>query len=94
MSEETVEFDDGTDATCDVVVACTGFAISFPFLEDHHPEIALRARNARSLFKHMLIPHLGTSIVFTGIAGIIIYHYTMGIYGAQCNYYCIMCILA
>lgn len=54
---------------CDLVVACTGYKLRFPFLEAAHPQLAASLCNVRgSLFKRALHPELGTRLTFCGLA--------------------------
>ena len=43
----TVVFVDGTRFEADVIICCTGFAITFPFLEPWNPQLAAEVCNAR-----------------------------------------------
>jgi dimethylaniline monooxygenase (N-oxide forming) len=67
MRRDRVVFADGTEFPCDLIVCCTGFACQFAFLEEHETELARRAVNARSLYRRMLVPEMGTSIAFVGL---------------------------
>ncbi len=63
----TVVFEDGTTFEADVIIACTGFVVTFPFLE---PKLAADACNARNLFKHSFHPDLGAEIVWAGTTAV------------------------
>ncbi len=67
LRRDRVVFADGTEFECDLIVCCTGFTPQFSFLEEHEPELARRGCNARSLYRRMLVPELGTSIAWIGL---------------------------
>lgn len=66
LERDRVVFVDGSDFYCDVIVCCTGFAPEFPFLREHEPELAMKGRNSRALYKRMLVPGAGTGIAWIG----------------------------
>ena len=69
LPDGTVVFDDGsTFENCTTIVLCTGYSTRFPFFEDHLPELAERAVDARSRFKHMICAEMGPSLAFIGYA--------------------------
>ncbi|CAH1959050.1 unnamed protein product [Acanthoscelides obtectus] len=53
VDHETVEFADGTTCKCDVILYCTGYQYSFPFLDD---SCGVKIENAavQPLYKHMV----------------------------------------
>jgi dimethylaniline monooxygenase (N-oxide forming) len=63
---DRVIFHDQSEFRCDLILDCTGFRLSFPFLEAVPDQVAHRAEKPRSLFKRMLIPELGADISFVG----------------------------
>jgi cation diffusion facilitator CzcD-associated flavoprotein CzcO len=66
LKRDGVVFTDGTELRCDLIVCCTGFMPAFPYLEEHHPELAAAVRNPRALYKRMLIPGRGLDIAWVG----------------------------
>lgn len=66
LNRDHVVFADGGRFHCDVIVCCTGFAPEFPFLQEHEPALAMKARNLRGLYKHMIVPEAGTDIAWIG----------------------------
>jgi dimethylaniline monooxygenase (N-oxide forming) len=66
LQRDGVVFTDGTKLPCDTIVCCTGFTASFPYLDEHHPELAAAVRNPRALYKRMLIPGRGLDIAWVG----------------------------
>jgi len=61
----TARFVDGTTFdNVDVVVLCTGYRISFPFLEKHVEKSVCAIRPV--LFKHMIEPSIGLGLTFVG----------------------------
>ncbi|HYH79202.1 MAG TPA: FAD-dependent oxidoreductase [Longimicrobium sp.] len=67
LRRDGVVFADGTEFPCDTIVCCTGFAPEFAFLNEHAPELARRGCDARSLYKRMFIPEVGTGIAWMGL---------------------------
>lgn len=59
-------FTDGSELECDLIVCCTGFTPWYPYLEEHHPELAAAVRDPRALYKRMLIPGGGLDIAWVG----------------------------
>ncbi|HYH82551.1 MAG TPA: FAD-dependent oxidoreductase [Longimicrobium sp.] len=68
LRRDRVVFSDGAEFPCDMIVCCTGFASSFPYLEEYEPELAAAPRNPRALYKRMLLPGMGTDIAWVGYA--------------------------
>jgi dimethylaniline monooxygenase (N-oxide forming) len=66
LERDHVVFVDGTTFKCDLIVCCTGFRPEFAFLNEYEPELAARAGNARGMYKHMILPDVGTGIVWIG----------------------------
>ncbi len=63
----TVVFADGSTFDADVVICCTGFCLTFPFLEEWNPDLTKQLLNIRScLFKHAFHPMYGSEIVWIG----------------------------
>ncbi len=56
-----VFFKDGESREIDDVVLCTGFKLSFPFLDN-------AIDNTRNLYKQMFLPEIGRSLAFIGFA--------------------------
>lgn len=46
-------FGDGSTFECDVIVACTGYKNTFPFVEKTHPDINEYGQNPRLLYKQV-----------------------------------------
>ncbi len=67
VKEDAVVLDDGTALPCDAIVNCTGFSMDFPFFAQYHPDLYIRARNNRSLFKRLIVPEWGSSLAFCGL---------------------------
>ena len=67
VEKERVTFVDGTSMECDLIVFCTGYAPIFPFLNEHHPDLAAAGTKPRSLFKRMVLPELGTRAAWIGL---------------------------
>jgi len=63
---DRVVFEDGSEFQCDLILDCTGFRLTFPFLEPLPDQVARRAEKPRSLYKRMLVPELGPGISFLG----------------------------
>lgn len=71
LRERSVVFTDGTEEPIDEILCCTGFANRFPFLDANCDDELLRcvshdAVTYHNLYKHMIHPLLGSSLVFTG----------------------------
>ena len=64
VTPSAVVLSDGSAVECDAIVACTGFSIAYPYLDT---ELANTARNARAMFKHMILPKWGCKIAFLGL---------------------------
>ena len=61
-------FKNGSEYECDAIIACTGYKNSFPFLEEHHPEIAYYGQNPRLNYKQIMCPLYPLEIAFFGFA--------------------------
>lgn len=48
-------FGDGSTFECDVIVACTGYKNTFPFVEETHPDINEYGQNPRLLYKQVRV---------------------------------------
>ncbi|ESP90848.1 NAD(P)-binding domain-containing protein [Pseudoalteromonas luteoviolacea] len=59
FEKNAVVFKDGTREEIDAVVFCTGYQLSFPFLD-------VSIANMRDLYKQMFIPEMGHSLSFIG----------------------------
>lgn len=59
FEKNAVVFKDGTKEEIDAVVFCTGYQLTFPFLEH-------KITNMRDLYKQMFIPNVGSSLAFVG----------------------------
>jgi dimethylaniline monooxygenase (N-oxide forming) len=66
IEETRAIFVDGTSFECDVIICCTGYVPSFPFLSRHEPELDEACRNVRRLYKHMILPRLGADLAWIG----------------------------
>jgi dimethylaniline monooxygenase (N-oxide forming) len=66
VEADQVVFTDGSSVPCDTIICCTGFAPSFPFLADNHPELAEKARSPRRLFKRSFHPDYGAGLAWVG----------------------------
>jgi dimethylaniline monooxygenase (N-oxide forming) len=71
LHEHSVVFADGSEETIDEIVCCTGFQNCFSFLDDNHDDAIIQrvsydARISHNLYKFMIHPLLGTSLVFIG----------------------------
>ncbi|CAB9512963.1 monooxygenase [Seminavis robusta] len=65
VKSKSIVFADGTELEIDLVVLCTGFKTTFPFLEEESPQ-AIKDFNPRKLWKHMLDSEYGDRLVFGG----------------------------
>ena len=63
---DRVVFEDGSAFTCDLILDCTGFRLSFPFLESLPGQVARRVEKPRGLYKRMFIPEVGADLSFLG----------------------------
>lgn len=63
---DRVIFEDQSEFQCDLILDCTGFRLTFPFLEALPDQVARRVEKPRSLFMRMFIPEVGTSLSFIG----------------------------
>eukprot|EP00735_Rhodelphis_limneticus_P006125 TRINITY_DN18490_c0_g1::TRINITY_DN18490_c0_g1_i1::g.2780::m.2780 TRINITY_DN18490_c0_g1::TRINITY_DN18490_c0_g1_i1::g.2780 ORF type:complete len:594 (+),score=204.47,sp/P97872/FMO5_MOUSE/30.27/4e-66,FMO-like/PF00743.14/1.1e-76,Pyr_redox_3/PF13738.1/1.7e-14,K_oxygenase/PF13434.1/8.1,K_oxygenase/PF13434.1/3.1e-11,K_oxygenase/PF13434.1/6.6e+02,NAD_binding_8/PF13450.1/0.00011,Shikimate_DH/PF01488.15/2.4,Shikimate_DH/PF01488.15/1.2,Shikimate_DH/PF01488.15/7.3e+03,Pyr_redox_2/PF07992.9/0.00083,NAD_bindi len=60
LHKNRVFFLDGTWIHADIVMCCTGYIDSFPFLKD------VKINNVREMYKHGYHPALGENVVFVG----------------------------
>ncbi|CAB9527573.1 monooxygenase [Seminavis robusta] len=65
VKSKSIVFADGSELEIDLVVLCTGFKTTFPFLEEESPQ-AIKDFNPRKLWKHMLDSEYGDRLVFGG----------------------------
>ena len=63
LTERTVRFADGSEVDADVVVYCTGYRVTFPFLD---PALISAPDNALPLFRRVFHPDVG-GIYFIGL---------------------------
>jgi dimethylaniline monooxygenase (N-oxide forming) len=68
LREGGVDFADGSSFDCDIIIACTGYRLSFPPFEEHHPEIVSAGKCPRSLYKQVILPEYEGKIAFFGFA--------------------------
>jgi dimethylaniline monooxygenase (N-oxide forming) len=67
IDSKGVRFVDGTYFACDVIIFCTGFRHTLPFLSPQdQPPTTMGALDSRSLFKHMFVPGRGDELAFMG----------------------------
>ncbi len=63
LTERTVRFTDGSEVAADVVVYCTGYKVTFPFLD---PGLIAAPGNDLPLFRRVFHPDVG-GIYFVGL---------------------------
>jgi cation diffusion facilitator CzcD-associated flavoprotein CzcO len=63
LTERTVRFADGSEVEADIVVYCTGYRVTFPFLD---PELIAAPDNDLPLFRRVFHPHVG-GVYFVGL---------------------------
>jgi cation diffusion facilitator CzcD-associated flavoprotein CzcO len=63
LGERSVRFADGSEVDADVVVYCTGYKVTFPFLD---PELISAPDNDLPLFRRLFHPEIG-GIYFIGL---------------------------
>ena len=63
LTERTVRFADGSEVDADVVVYCTGYKVTFPFLD---PELIAAPDNDLPLFRRVFHPEVA-GIYFVGL---------------------------
>ena len=63
LTERTVRFADGSEVEADVVVYCTGYKVTFPFLD---PELIAAPDNDLPLFRRVFHPEIG-GVYFVGL---------------------------
>jgi cation diffusion facilitator CzcD-associated flavoprotein CzcO len=63
LTESTVRFADGSEVDADVVVYCTGYKVTFPFLD---PELIAAPDNDLPLFRRVFHPEIG-GVYFVGL---------------------------
>jgi dimethylaniline monooxygenase (N-oxide forming) len=66
LEEDRVVFVDHSSFQCDVIIVCTGYRFTFPFLARTHPELMAAASNPRALYKHMIDPGIGLGLAWIG----------------------------
>ncbi len=60
LTERTVRFADGSEVEADVVVYCTGYKVTFPFLD---PELIAAPDNDLPLFRRVFHPEVGGDLL-------------------------------
>ncbi|VEN41237.1 unnamed protein product [Callosobruchus maculatus] len=83
VDHETVEFTDGTTSRCDVIIYCTGYQYSFPFLDDSCG-IKVEDGVIQPLYKHIINIERPT-MCFIGLPFIVAAFLTFDV---QTKYYC------
>eukprot|EP00904_Undaria_pinnatifida_P001516 jgi/Undpi1/11365/HiC_scaffold_30.g13662.m1 len=68
LTETKAIFGDGSTFECDVIVACTGYKNTFPFVEETHPDINEYGQNPRLLYKQIFHPNYNGEIAYFGFA--------------------------
>ena len=71
LKEKSVIFEDGSEEAIDEIICCTGFQISFPYLDQTDPilkQLSIEARKAHGLYKHCIHPDYPSDIYFIGFA--------------------------
>jgi cation diffusion facilitator CzcD-associated flavoprotein CzcO len=63
LTERTVRFADGSEVEADIVVYCTGYKVTFPFLD---PELISAPDNDLPLFRRVFHAHVG-GVYFVGL---------------------------
>ena len=66
LFDNKVVFEDGSQFECDTIIACTGYKCSFPFFDNHHPEISNTGMNPRMNYKQIFNVEYGNEIAFIG----------------------------
>ncbi|CAI5457521.1 unnamed protein product [Closterium sp. Yama58-4] len=66
-ADGTVEFEDGFTCHADVIMHCTGYSYSFPFLALHPSLLSVNNGRVTPLFRHVLPPALAPSLSFIGL---------------------------
>lgn len=66
IEADRVVFVDGSTFECDTILLCTGYRTGFPFLAEHHPELAEAISLVRGMYKRMVLPSLGPSLAWIG----------------------------
>uniref|UniRef100_A0ACD5TT74 Uncharacterized protein n=1 Tax=Avena sativa TaxID=4498 RepID=A0ACD5TT74_AVESA len=69
QKDGSVVFQDGSRVKADVILHCTGYKYSFPFLGDDDETIGIHVDDNRvgPLYKHVFPPHLAPQISFIGL---------------------------
>ncbi|CAM9408227.1 unnamed protein product [Choristocarpus tenellus] len=68
LQEDRAVFEDGSVFECDIVVACTGYKNTFPFVEETHPDINEYGQNPRLLYKQIFHPKYNGEVAYFGFA--------------------------
>ncbi|CAI5962961.1 unnamed protein product [Closterium sp. NIES-65] len=66
-ADGTVEFEDGFTCHADVIMHCTGYSFSFPFLALPPSLLSVDTGRVTPLFRHVLPPALAPSLSFIGL---------------------------
>ncbi|CAF1659502.1 unnamed protein product, partial [Adineta ricciae] len=69
LKQNSIIFSDNSEEYVDEIICCTGFQISFPFLEQKHYEMERLGNEAKichNLYKHCFHPDFGDEIVWIG----------------------------
>jgi dimethylaniline monooxygenase (N-oxide forming) len=68
LREHSAVFTDGSEFEADVILACTGYRNTFPFVCETHPDINEFGQNPRWLYKQVFHPNYGGEVAFFGFA--------------------------
>jgi dimethylaniline monooxygenase (N-oxide forming) len=70
LEGNTIHFVNGEKFEADVIIACTGFRASFPFLEDTWDDMKIKMDflKTRPLFLHCIHPKIGSDMIVNGFA--------------------------
>lgn len=64
-ADGSVVFRDGTSVRADVIMHCTGYKYSFPFLAGE--TVSVHDNRIHPLYKHVFVPRLAPSLAFIGL---------------------------